>query len=174
MESKKGLVHFFHGKESGPWGIKIQRLAKVAESQGYVVESLDFSGIDSPHERFEKFLKHQTKSKDMIFVGSSLGGYVATLASTVYAPSGLFLLAPAFYIPGCENQELLPNAQNTMIVHGWRDEIIPAENSFRFAAQHQIELHIIDGDHRLNDRIDLIERIFELFLRRVSESNPGV
>jgi predicted esterase len=168
MESNKGLVHFFHGKESGPWGVKIQRLAKVAEAKGYRVESLDYSGIESPEERFERFRSHQSKVDDLIFVGSSMGGYVAALASGTYAPKGLFLMAPAFYLPGYEVASLPPRGTHTTIVHGWLDKIIPPENSIRFASQHRYELHLLDGDHRLNDSIDLIEMIFELFLRRLS------
>jgi len=41
MTATKGLVHFIHGKESGPWGLKIQRLAKIAEAYDYEVASLD-------------------------------------------------------------------------------------------------------------------------------------
>jgi predicted alpha/beta-hydrolase family hydrolase len=167
MESNRRLVHFFHGKESGPWGIKIQQLAKVAEALGYQVESLDYSGIESPRQRLEKFMQHQSMVNNLILVGSSMGGYVATLAAVEYAPVGLFLMAPAFDMPGYESEGLKPNATHTAIVHGWRDEIIPAQNSIGFAAQHKLELHLIDGDHRLNDQIDLIEKIFELFLRRV-------
>jgi alpha/beta superfamily hydrolase len=167
MENNKGLVHFFHGKESGPWGIKIQRLARVAQSSGYQVESLDYSGIESPHQRLEKFMRHQAGGKDLIFVGSSMGGYVATLATAVYPPRGLFLMAPALYLPGYDSKDLKPNAAHTAMVHGWRDEIIPPQNSIDFAALHRLELHLIDGDHRLNDQIDLIEKIFELFLQRV-------
>jgi alpha/beta superfamily hydrolase len=169
MESDKGLVHFFHGKESGPWGIKIQRLAKVAQAQGYEVESLDYSGIESPHQRLEKFRQQQPSVSRLILVGSSMGGFVATLAAGDCAPIGLFLMAPAFDMPGYASENLKPDAAHTAIVHGWRDEIIPPQNSIRFAARHNLELHLIDGDHRLNDRIDWIEKLFDMFLRRVTE-----
>jgi alpha/beta superfamily hydrolase len=103
----------------------------------------------------------------LILVGSSMGGYVATAAAKVLSPKGLFLIAPAFFMPGYESEDLKPNAQLTTIVHGWRDEIIPPHNSFRFAEQHEVQLQIINGDHRLNDQIDLIEIIFDFFLQRV-------
>ena len=35
-----GVVYFSHGKESGPWGDKIKRLAQVAEAKGFVVYSI--------------------------------------------------------------------------------------------------------------------------------------
>ena len=37
------------------------------------------------------------------------------------------------------------------IVHGWRDDVIPVENSVRYAKQYNAALHILDGDHRLVD-----------------------
>jgi alpha/beta superfamily hydrolase len=167
MESKKGLVHFVHGKESGPWGIKIQRLAIVADTHGYAVESLDYSDLENPLERVKRLVEAQTPVDNLILVGSSMGGYVATAAAKVLSPKGLFLIAPAFFMPGYESEDLKPNAQLTTIVHGWRDEIIPPHNSFRFAEQHEVQLQIINGDHRLNDQIDLIEIIFDFFLQRV-------
>lgn len=39
---KNLLVVFSHGKESGPWGSKIQALAKVAERLGGDVISVDY------------------------------------------------------------------------------------------------------------------------------------
>jgi predicted esterase len=167
MEIKQGLVHFCHGKESGPRGIKIQRLANVAQARGYLVESLDYSGIDSPQARVEKLLQYQSPIENLILVGSSMGGYVATVASTILSPKGIFLLAPAFYLSGFENLELSPKTQEIEIVHGWRDEIIPPANSFRFAQAFKAQLHLVDGDHRLENQIGFIESLFELFLRRM-------
>ncbi|MEW6131170.1 MAG: alpha/beta hydrolase [Acidobacteriota bacterium] len=168
---KRGKVQFCHGKESGPWGVKIQRLARVAEAQGYEVESLDYSGINNPDERVAKLLKAQKPEENLILVGSSMGAYVATVASKTLAPEGLFLMAPAVEVSGYRSPDLLPTAKHRAIVHGWRDELIPPENSFRFAAKHQIALHLIDGDHRLNDQIDLIEKLFNLFLTTIAESS---
>ena len=80
---------------------------------------------------------------------------------------GLFLLAPAFYLPGYANQNPTPHARNTMIVHGWSDSVVPIQNSIRFAQLHQCDLHLLDGDYRLNDALPKIESLFEMFLKRV-------
>jgi alpha/beta superfamily hydrolase len=170
MNKPKGLVHFCHGKESRPWGVKITRLATVARSFGFAVESLDYSGIDDPDLRVEKLLNSQPPTTNLILVGSSLGGYVATMASQTLNPSGLFLLAPAVRLPGYGDGEIFPKARHTVIVHGWRDEIIPVENSFSFARQFRTQLHLIDGDHRLNDQIAVIEIIFKNFLEFLQSS----
>lgn len=43
-----GLVHFRHGKESGPGGSKIAALAGVAQRQGWNTASLDYSHTTDP------------------------------------------------------------------------------------------------------------------------------
>jgi hypothetical protein len=43
-----GLVHFVHGKESGPAGSKIAALAQVARRRGWDVASLDYSHTMDP------------------------------------------------------------------------------------------------------------------------------
>ncbi len=171
MNTVNGFVHFCHGKESGPWGLKIKRLASVAESLGYAIESLDYSGINNPDERVAKLLSAQPPVEKLILVGSSMGGYVATIASKSLSPIGLFLMAPAINLPGYDSPDLIPHAKLTVIVHGWRDEIISPENSFRFAKQHRSRLHLIDSDHRLNEQIGVLEVFFKNFLAELELFN---
>ena len=59
MAVEIGTVCFSHGQESGPWGSKIKRLAKVAERCGFAVESIDYRGIGDPDERVAKLLDWQ-------------------------------------------------------------------------------------------------------------------
>ena len=42
-----GAVYFNHGKESGPWGDKITRLADIARGRGFDAQSLDYRGLDA-------------------------------------------------------------------------------------------------------------------------------
>jgi len=164
-----GTVYFSHGKESGPWGDKIKRLAQVAEAKGFVVYSIDYSGIADPDQRVQKLLASYTSEPGcLILVGSSMGGYVATVASETLKPQGLFLMAPALYLPGFLNQDPIPRAGLTDIVHGWKDEVIPAEHSIRFAHKYGAQLHLIDGDHRLISQIPFIASVFSSFLDQVS------
>src|SRR5690242_244280 len=94
----KGMVVFSHGKESGPWGTKITRLAEVAENLGFGVLSVDYTGTADPDERVRLLLGAVAPSDvRLVLVGSSMGGYVSTLASPTLLPNGLFLMAPAFY-----------------------------------------------------------------------------
>ena len=165
---KKNVVWFAHGKESSPRSIKIKRLSKVARSKGFEIESPDYSKIQDPDERVRKLLTLNSSSQDnLVLVGSSMGGYVSTVASEILKPKGLFLLAPAFYLQGYENRNPIPRADFTIAIHGWNDEIIPVENVIRFASQHKIHLYILDSDHRLITALPVIEKIFSLFLDQV-------
>jgi alpha/beta superfamily hydrolase len=166
--SQSGTVYFAHGKESGPWGVKIQALAKVAQAQGFAVESPDYQGIDDPEARVEKLLGlHPHDPNCLVLVGSSMGAYVSTVASASLKPAGLFLMAPAFYRDHYRQAAPQPEAGLTVLVHGWEDAVVPVDVSVRFAQAYQTELHLIHGDHRLEGPLATIERLFEDFLRRV-------
>jgi predicted esterase len=169
----KALVHFVHGKESGPWGSKIIRLAGVARDNGCDVASLDYSGMPDPQVRAHHLVTANAgEARPLILVGSSMGGWVATKAATQLThlkPLGLFLLAPAFYLPGYPDLGLELNCvpDRIELVHGWRDDIIPYANSVRFGQQHGSTVHLVDDDHRLGARLETIAGYFALFLQRV-------
>lgn len=174
MSGGARAVYFSHGKESGPRGGKIRRLAQVAGGLGFAVESVDYTDLASPDARVQRLLSSGAdKAGCLVLVGSSMGGYVATVASAALRPRGLFLLAPALYVPGYAEQDPVPRADSVAIVHGWRDETIPFENSVRFARKHRAQLHLVDGDHRLMEQLDWIAVLFEAFLKDVSGRWPG-
>jgi surfactin synthase thioesterase subunit len=162
-------IIFSHGKESGPWGTKIQALAAVAIELACEVESIDYRGMDNPDERVQKlqnFLAEETN--DYILVGSSMGGYVSIIAASDLHPQGVFLIAPALYMPGYENKPYALTQANVCIVHGRNDEIIPWENSLRYAKDSQCELHLIDGDHRLTSAVNRISELFKMYLKDIT------
>jgi predicted esterase YcpF (UPF0227 family) len=158
-------VYFAHGKESGPWGSKIRALAELAESKGFDVDSVDYQNQDNPDDRVERLLNILIREqRDALLVGSSMGGYVSLVASRSYPVSGVFLLAPALYIPGYAQQSYYPGDAHVEIVHGHDDDVVPCVNSERFAAEHECRLHLIEGDHRLNSSLDTVQRLFSDFL----------
>ncbi len=159
-------VCFSHGKESGPWGTKISAMADLARDRGLSVDSLDYRGMENPADRVGKLVAHcAALGQPLVLVGSSMGGHVAASASAQLPDvRGLFLIAPAFYMPGYEHLTPEPRADHIAIVHGWGDEVVPAANSVRFAARHRATLHLIDGDHRLTDHLFQINRFFDWFL----------
>jgi alpha/beta superfamily hydrolase len=162
------IVIFSHGKDSEPWGGKITALAECARTQGYRVESVDYRGIDDPLARVTKLLNFARELPPAVLAGSSLGGHVSTAASIELSARGLFLMAPAFYMPGFEQYTPQPAACPISIVHGWRDEIVPVANSIRYAGEHHATLQVIDADHRMLQHIDTIRVYFDLFLKHLN------
>ena len=72
---------------------------------------------------------------------------------------------PAFYLAGYDDHDSAPRARTSIVVHGWRDDIVSLLNSVKFAPQHCYELHLIDGDRRLNEALPTIVQQFDLFLQ---------
>jgi alpha/beta superfamily hydrolase len=93
-----------------------------------------------------------------------MGGWVATSASALLHARGLFLMAPAFYVAGMEQLTAKPAPCPKTIVHGWNDEVVPVENSIRFAREYPATLHILESDHRLHDVVSFVNYLFEYFL----------
>ena len=86
-------VYFSHGQESGPWGSKIKRLADIAREQGCEVDSVDYTGEKDPDLRVEQLLDVlKAESDSFILVGSSMGGYVTTVAAEVVHPVGASII----------------------------------------------------------------------------------
>jgi surfactin synthase thioesterase subunit len=166
-------VVFSHGKESGPWGAKITAMAAAVRDQGHGAESVDYRGLDDPLQRVDKLIETAAASTvPVVLVGSSLGGHVAAAAAARLRARGVFLLAPAFYMPGFEAHTPRDLPCPAAIVHGWRDTIVPVDNSIRWARETRAELHIVDSDHRLEDQIPAICRLLVEFLRTIVNEEP--
>lgn len=165
MNRSFDTVVFSHGKESGPWGAKITAMAAVARGLDLSVQSVDYRGIDDPGERVKKLVRVGLELKEpMVLVGSSMGGHVSAAAASRLAARAVFLLAPAFYMPGFEQYTPQDVSVPTAIVHGWNDDIVPVENSIRWGREHGAALHILDSDHRLEDQIEIICAMLREFL----------
>jgi alpha/beta superfamily hydrolase len=163
------LVCFAHGKESSPWGTKITHLAQIARRCGYEVLSPDYSHMPDPHERVRHLLALAPKARQtLVLVGSSLGGYVSAMACAALHPQALFLMAPALYFPGFD-EEPRDIPPRTCVVHGWRDEIVPLERALRFAQKHHAALHVLDSAHTLTDQLAMLALLFEALLQQAAQ-----
>lgn len=171
-------VYFSHGKESGPDGSKIQRLRAVAAKLGVDSESIDYRGLDDPEERVRKLVDQLQRAEhdvnSVVLVGSSMGAYVSArvwhdFTDPVFA--GMFLLAPAVYMPGYESTAIIPaqasaaRAVPLTVVHGWSDAVVPWQSALRFAEHCAADLHLLPDEHRLMRSLNQIEQLFEQFLR---------
>jgi len=159
MAIPERLVCFAHGKESGPWGTKITRLAEVARARGFDVLSPDYSHTHDPKTRVAHLLELAPKARTLVLVGSSMGGYVSAMACAALKPQALFLMAPALYFPGWDEEpQECPKA--TVVVHGWRDDVVPVDVSLRFARARSASLHVLDSGHTLNDQLETLSQLF--------------
>ncbi len=166
---------FSHGKESGPWGFKIKRLASIAENRGCDVNSIDYRDCMDPDLRVERLLQNlrEQTPQDIILVGSSMGGYVSLVASISQPVAALFLMAPALYMPGAKHQHYSSQAAHIEIVHGWYDDEIPPQHSIDYARDADCSLHLVPGDHPLNTSIETVEAIFKDFLDGVLQTRQS-
>jgi surfactin synthase thioesterase subunit len=161
-------IVFSHGRDGEPRGAKIMAMADVAKRHGLTVESVDYRAIPDPAARVQRLAEVcGGLSGPFVFVGSSLGAHVCTTVAARFPTRGLFLLAPAFFMPGYERHTPAPPACPVAIVHGWNDDIVPVENSIRFARQHKAILHVLDGDHRLTAHIPELCELLDMFLRKL-------
>jgi pimeloyl-ACP methyl ester carboxylesterase len=161
-------VVFSHGQESGPWGSKITAMATVVRELGIAVESVDYRGLADPDARVARLLECAPRlPAPLVLVGSSVGGHVCAAAAARLRPRALFLLAPAFYMPGFEARTPRGADCPTMVVHGWGDDIVPVEHAIRWAREQRAALHVLDSGHRLEDKIEEICLLLRGFLERL-------
>lgn len=159
------LVIYNHGKDSIPWGEKALALAKVAKGQGFEFISPDYQASNDPDWRVRQLLAMDLSGYDrIVLVGSSMGAYVATVAAEIIKPKGLFLIAPAFYLPGYARDSFKPSTERVEVFHGWQDDVVPPENVWRFCREHNARLHMLDADHRLFSILPTMTAAFTRFL----------
>lgn len=161
-------VVFAHGQESTPWGSKIQQLARIAEALGFAVDSPDYQGMDEAQTRVDHLLSLAPTGAPLVLVGSSMGGYVSAMGCERLAPAALLLMAPALYLPGYPGEPTGCPA-DTVVVHGWDDDIVPLESSMRFARERRAALHLVADGHQLAESIDFIGQVFARQLQRALE-----
>ncbi len=161
-------VVWSHGKDSPPWGAKSTILAEVAKRRGLEMEALDYRGAIDPDVRVGRLVDHcQAIEGPVALVGSSMGGYASVAAAALEVRArGVFVLAPALYLPGYRWQDFPGLRSPVTVVHGWRDELVPVEHILRFGGVHRCSLHVFDSDHRLIDKMEEIGALFDGFLAR--------
>jgi len=166
------FVLFAHGSSPAtPDWAKFGHLREVCQRLGVPSGSLDYTDLDRPDDRVKRLLEQRpVPGTKLILVGASLGGYVSVVAAMKRLDvEALFLMAPALYIAPeeCSVQEYTPKVNYLTVVHGWDDDCIPFENSVRFCRQTGAELHLVSDGHRLEGDREMIDTLFERFLKQV-------
>jgi pimeloyl-ACP methyl ester carboxylesterase len=83
-----------------------------------------------------------------------------------YAENRPVRLDYGFYEDGRNYPEEPDFAQPALLIHGTRDDVVPADLSRRFAHRHpNVELHLLDSGHELTDALEPIWRLTRDFLR---------
>lgn len=183
-----GHVILSHGLESGPDATKVSALARVAESLGWSHERPDYSEIDRVGRRSpaDPAAAHQFGDIDariallleraraaqgpLVLAGSSMGAFVSALVSLQVPCAGLFLMAPPTLIEGYP-QVLDAAPVSTSIVHGWDDELIPAQAVIDWAQLRRDQLILVDDSHRLAAHVEFCAHHFGSFLHRLTEAS---
>ncbi len=144
---------FFHGKESGPFGSKYQRLKEAFPS----LVSPDFQGKDL-EERLA-IAEEATRGFGLLtLVGSSMGGLVAAMLYSKYPErfKGLVLMAPALHWEQAGEISKMPAPENIRVIHGRQDDVVPLEAVREFCARFGVNVIEVDDCHRLKDSADLM------------------
>ncbi len=170
-------IIFSHGKESGPNGNKIIQLSRVAEAMVCTTESVDYQGMESPQERVNRLIEViKSTADEVVLVGSSMGGFVSLAATVEWLKNqsstqlsenkikGMFLLVPAAFMSGYPAIETLEQFPPLSIVHGWKDDIVPYQNSLKLAEIHEADYHLLNDGHRLKEVLPQVVEIFKAFL----------
>ena len=175
--SPRGHVILSHGLESGPQATKVAALAAAAEALGWTSERPDYLDLDATRDvrrvsdRLARLLDRCRAALDegrapLVLAGSSMGAFISALASLEVEVRGLFLLAPPVRIAGY--RDLDAARVPTSILHGWRDELIPAADVVAWAAARCDELTLVDDSHRLAEHVEYGAQAFARFLERLT------
>lgn len=164
-------VFLSHGMESGPNASKMQALKAVADSfEGVTTVVLDHRATKDPAERLAQIMDaikiSGASPERVILAGSSMGGWVCAQTASEMPVLGCLLLAPALGMTAYPNSNPTLLAKNTLIIHGWDDDVVPAGPVIEIAQTQRLPLLLLPDGHRLSESMDLITGEFRRLLTR--------
>ncbi len=170
----KGHVILSHGLESGPEATKVSALAAIAEQHGWTHQRPDYRDLDAigplgdTEQRALRLRELALKVRGpLLLAGSSMGAFISAQVSRDVPAVGLFLMAPPIVLetyPRMLQAASIP----TMIIHGWDDELIPAQDVMRWAQRRRDQLLMVADSHRLAQHVDFCATAFGRFLTSLS------
>ncbi len=170
-----GHVIISHGLESGPEASKAAALARMAGQLGWTHERPDYRDLDvvgplgDIRSRILRLAAraHACERRPLVLAGSSMGAWISAHVSREIAVAGLFLMAPPIALeatPRYLKAAMVP----TRIVHGWEDELIPAQDVVRWAQRRQDHLVLVPDSHRLAAHVEFCADEFGRFLQMLA------
>jgi pimeloyl-ACP methyl ester carboxylesterase len=173
MTVLKGCVVLSHGMGSSPQATKVSALAAVADAHGWRTLRPDYRDLDmqglaaAAAPRLARLIEAIPGDGPCVLVGSSFGAFISGLASLQRPVGGLFLLATPPLIPDYAHPFAMREGVPACFVHGWRDDLCPVEAVFNIARPYRAELLLLDDDHRLSAKVEIIATCFDRFLARL-------
>lgn len=170
----KGHCILSHGFESGPDATKVTALAEAADALGWTHERPDYTDLDARREvselgdvpaRLQRLLalaQDAARRGPVVLAGSSLGAYISGLVSLQVPVAGLFLMAPPIRMGTAHPLDAAPVP--TSIIHGWRDELIRADEVVMWAQARRDRLLMVDDTHRLTEHVESSKLAFAALL----------
>lgn len=177
----RGHCILSHGFESGPDATKVKALAEAAERLGFSHERPDYTDLDARRDvsdlgdvaaRVQRLLQLAQAAAargPLILAGSSLGAWISGAVSLQVPVQGLFLMAPPIRLSTAHPIQ----AANvpTSIIHGWDDELIPAQDVVDWAQARRNRLLLVDDSHRLSDHVQASAEAFAALLQDLDASS---
>lgn len=168
----RGHCILSHGFESGPDATKVTALADVAERLGFTHERPDYTDLDAKRDvsplgdvaarlaRLHERIRAATGP--VVLAGSSLGAWISGRASLDVDVRALFLMAPPVSLDAAH--PLQAADVPTSVIHGWDDDLIPADDVVQWARARRATLLLVDDGHRLSASVDATARAFAALL----------
>jgi predicted alpha/beta-hydrolase family hydrolase len=173
----RGHCLLSHGFESGPDATKVTALAAAAEGLGWSHERPDFTGFDGRREYSElgdvrarqahllELARDAAARGPLVLAGSSLGAYISARVSLEVPVAALFLMAPPTRMGPLDGLDAA--AVPTSIIHGWDDELIPAQAVVEWAQARRARLLLVDDSHRLTAHVQASADAFARLLQSI-------
>lgn len=173
--SLRGHCILSHGFESGPDATKVTALAEAAERLGWTHERPDYTDLDAKREvselgdvpaRLQRLLvlaRDAAARGPVVLAGSSLGAWISGRVSLQVPVAGLFLMAPPIHMEPAPVLDAAPVPLS--IIHGWDDELIPAQQVVDWARQRHARLLMVDDSHRLSGHVAASAEAFAQLLQ---------
>lgn len=173
----KGHCILSHGFESGPDATKVTALVQAAKSCGWTHERPDFTRYDEDRAasalgdvparlaHLVALVRAAAERGPVVLAGSSLGAWISAHTSTQVPVAGLYLMAPPIQLG--EAHPIVAADIPTSIIHGWHDELIPADSVVAWARARNNELLLVNDSHRLSDHVETTRLHFQHFLERL-------
>jgi alpha/beta superfamily hydrolase len=155
----KAHVIISHGLQSSPDATKATAIAGVVKNMGWTHECPDYRPYDAVSKLGDVYgrIAHLRELANaikgpLLLAGSSMGAFISARVSLDVPVIGLFLMAPPIKLAGFDITLQAADVP-TCVVHGWDDELIPADAVVAWSKPRRDHLILVNDSHRLADHV---------------------